>query len=395
MISEKVKLFIEKGYCVAIYPNKFEKESVNNSRESILQGLSAMLLSSKYKVLQICIDSNDMVTDKYQIFYDEARVEIGIINKLSEFIQAVSNERSDLNNGDHIYYRGHSSTNYKLEPSIYREKNKKMLEAEDKMYRDILSSKPHFFNDCNTTLEKLVKMQHHGIPTRLLDLTENPLIALYFACIGNDSNNGEVLFFNIMEDKFKYFDSDTVSVVTNISKCKFNFDISSFDLNWTHSAIIKSLKPQKGIFMNYLSQSLRKESYTRYTKDWREEKVKEFNSNKIISELVHFIREDTPYFLNKVNPLHLMNYTVVVKPKMAIDRIINQSGAFILFGINMKKEVCSDCNINREGHKQKVIIIPKECKPYILKELRMFNINKSTVFGDLDSTAEFFVDKYK
>lgn len=384
MVVDKGELFEEKGYCVIKkldtlfdLPDKIEarKAAITEIRKEI---------SLNYKVSEAYIDSNDIVTNEYQIFYDESRVRISIVNNLSEFVKVIASERSNSKNDDHIYYRGHSNTNYKLEPSIYREKNKNILKSEDKMYRDILSSKPHFFSDCNTTLDKLVKMQHHGIPTRLLDLTENPLIALYFACVGRDSNNGEVLSFNISDNRFKYFDSDTVSVITNITKCFYDFDIlkcgvSFNDIEWLRST-------------NYRSVT---EKVNDAVEDFLSNKIHEFNENLTIIELTHYIREDKPYFQNKINPLHLGNYTVVVKPKMAIDRIINQSGAFILFGINMKKEVCSNCNINKEGYKQRVIIIPQECKQNILKELKMFNINKSTVFGDLDSTAEYFVEKYK
>ena len=234
-----------------------------------------------------------------------------------------------------------------------------MIENEDIIFRESILRIPQEFASLRSTIEKLVKMQHYGVPTRLLDITSNPLVALFFAC-NNDGKfkdtDGEVIYLRIPKEFIKFFDSDTVSVLSNISRRPKNFEFE----------------------------------YNDHTK------ISKFNESIPIAYLLHEIKEEKPYFQNIINPKHL-EQVYAVKVKLDNPRILKQSGAFLLFGVRSTKIIQADVPytwIMNKTERKLNIVIPANKKPLIRKELDLIGINESTLFPELDYQAKYLMRLY-
>lgn len=266
------------------------------------------------------------------------------IDGVQTFIAAVQHNRI---NGVEVFYRGTDRVYPTVAPSLFRSKG--LRKAEKDLFDSVLATHPDSFREDTSTLDKLVRMQHHGLPTRLLDITSNPLVALYFASNPEVEEDGEIARFEFRSRDVKYPDSDRASVMANLVRLTAN---------------------QK----HNLDTSL---------------EIKEFNRRPATTPLFHFICQEKPYFEPRIEPLHV-DGIMVIRGKHSNARIIAQAGAFMLFG---EKLLFENSPKGRDIRLRK-FIISRDAKADIREELDHLNINQRTLFPGLESTAAYLKMKF-
>lgn len=112
-----------------------------------------------------------------------------------------------------LYFRGESECAWDLRPSVMRDD---LALYESEMLVDLMSRRPDAFAGTASALAQWVLAQHYGLKTRFLDITKNPLVALFHACDESDQKekdnyNGLLHVFAVPRTLVKPFNSDTGS----------------------------------------------------------------------------------------------------------------------------------------------------------------------------------------
>ena len=204
--------------------------------------------------------------------------------------------------------------------------------------------------------------QHHGLKTRFLDVTKNPLVALFHACEDSEKHRNDdarLHIFAVPRQLIKSFNSDTGSVITNFAKLsKLEQDI----------LLGNKVLPQEN--------SYRRTNYYQ----------------KAMDRLCQLIQEEKPYFRNRIDIKDFFR-VIVVEPQQLSERLRAQSGAFLLsaFHERFERSEVEGKILNIPVYAHYTLSIPHRRKPKIIEDLNLINVRRETLFPGLDESAKAII----
>lgn len=313
--------------------------------------------------------------------YPHVRLD-GRVTAINDVLQHIS-ELKDHYTSDKLketpifYFRGESKEDWDLAPNVMRRcKNSgdSIRDVEGPMLVDLRSRRAGDFDAAHSTLEQMVIAQHHGLSTRLLDVTRNPLVALFHASHKLNKYpdaNGRIHVFAVPRFLMKPFNSDAVSVISNFSSLR---------------------RSEQNLVLGKTTAGTEDDVDPGYGTEWQPGQSYALAMNR----LYQFIRLEKPSFQERMDPKDLLR-VFIVEPQQSFERIRAQSGAFLISALHERfeeeaiREWCDDLPVYHHYN----LTVPSDSKGEIKEELATFNITRETMFPGLDQAAKSVTAHYR
>lgn len=265
---------------------------------------------------------------------------------------------------DNFWFRGQQSSEWNLKPSAYRKEVKNTEEF--LFFNEFRREYPNYKKKCRDRLDWISFMQHYSLPTRLLDWTENILIALYFAT--SEFQNKE-------KNKFDSGSLSVLNVTALNSKAVLN---AMGDIATAFGPDVPDI---------YIRTLLTTDSEIRGIMS-----VEEFEKDLFLERLKDKLKEKG--FKNsalKDNDFkEKIRYPVGFYPRIIADRMKFQSSVFTIHGgkIYPTSNYPSPIGIEEAGENiVKQFEIPHKYKSKIRNQLYNLGIHEGSLFPELENQA--------
>ena len=273
-----------------------------------------------------------------------------------------------------LYFRGENRHFPELRPSVMRnpgEGETRLRSAEGEMLDDLMTRQPEAFNRLDSALAQWVLAQHHGLRTRLLDITRNPLVALYNACHGDGGEDGRLHVFGVPRSLIKPFNSDTVSVLASFAKLP---------------------RAEQNILLGKTQPDAPDDVFPTNLADYL---VGSDPFAKAKAHLYNTIRQERPYFEERIDIRDLFR-VFVVEPQRSFERLRVQSGAFLLsaFHERFERNEVLRWNLHIPIYSHSLLTLHLGKKESTLRDLHLMNVTRETLFPSVDEAASAVTQQY-